>query len=194
MSIPALIAQWRANAEKDDGTQLVPLSQIQHQCADDLAALWAEFEQRYENADCVNCGLSLIEVQEVRAERDRLAALWAQQNHAGCHDLVCNGDKDYPRGAHGVGCSCRGREERADALWAQRAQVEQRILKACETAIHWVALAAADFPDRHPRAIENAKLDLQEIRDAAQAYAAVLRAQTPEEPTKEEKATRVVGQ
>lgn len=35
------------------------------------------------------------------------------QVHQDCHDLVCNGSREYPRGATGVGCSCRGRDERA---------------------------------------------------------------------------------
>ena len=32
--------------------------------------------------------------------------------HEHCHDLVCNGSRDYARGVTGHGCSCRGREVR----------------------------------------------------------------------------------
>ncbi len=48
-----------------------------------------------------------------------LAALRAAQqerDHSSCHDLVCNTDtKSQPRGAKGSGCSCVGRQQRAEA-------------------------------------------------------------------------------
>lgn len=33
-----------------------------------------------------------------------------QELHRDCHDLVCNGSREHPRGAVGVSCSCRGRD------------------------------------------------------------------------------------
>lgn len=35
--------------------------------------------------------------------------------HHDCHDLVCNGNRTYPRGVRGHGCSCIGRDERREA-------------------------------------------------------------------------------
>lgn len=65
-------------------------------------------------------------------------------SHAACHDLVCNGDRRYPRGEKGTGCSCRGRG-------AVRAEINDMVtvLKAAcdrswsdETPLHVATIAA----------------------------------------------------
>ena len=54
-------------------------------------------------------------------ERHRGATSMAEE-HKHCHDLVCNGNRSFPRGAYGHGCSCVSRATR-DAL--KLAQVTQ---------------------------------------------------------------------
>lgn len=60
--------------------------------------------------------LILSALQQAQAPPER-------EPHADCHDLVCNGDRRYPRGARGVTCSCRGR----DAAYAEQAQPRPEI-------------------------------------------------------------------
>ena len=70
---------------------------------------WCEYwrERRHKVLQILQrCAQREAEVERLTAEHD---------NHGQCHDLVCNGDRTKPRGAKGVGCSCRGREERAAA-------------------------------------------------------------------------------
>lgn len=49
--------------------------------------------------------------------------------HRECHDPECNGNKAYPRGVSGHGCSCRGREERLEAK-VQELEAELERVKA----------------------------------------------------------------
>ena len=66
--------------------------------------------------------LDIISEQKEEIERletalkDALDTIERMQNgkalHSDCHDSVCNGSRYHPRGASGVTCSCRSRDER----------------------------------------------------------------------------------
>jgi hypothetical protein len=58
--------------------------------------------------------MDLSIITDLEKERDALRAeverLKTQATHDQCHDLVCNGSRQHPRGVKGHSCSCRGRD------------------------------------------------------------------------------------
>jgi hypothetical protein len=72
----------------------------EHACVRDAAVSPCETHETSKNAS------------KTLSTSPEVAAWTAQEPHADCHDLVCNGSRQHPRGAKGVCCSCRGREER----------------------------------------------------------------------------------
>ena len=51
---------------------------------------------------------------EIRHLRDKVKELeiLQSQSHSQCHDVVCNGSRNHPRGTEGVSCSCGSRDSR----------------------------------------------------------------------------------
>jgi hypothetical protein len=67
-------------------------------------------------------------------------------DHSQCHDLVCNCNRaEHPRGARGVGCSCRSRAER-DCIELVELHAENARLRA-EGAHGWQAISTAPKHD-----------------------------------------------
>jgi hypothetical protein len=52
---------------------------------------------------------------------DDITAAKQQASHERCHDLVCSGSRDYPRGEKGHTCSCASRDTAFSDLAAARA-------------------------------------------------------------------------
>lgn len=81
---------------------------------------------------------------------DRAVPPEAAEIHRDCHDVVCNGDRNQPRGAHGVSCSCQSRYQRMlEELIALKRSAE-----ASDRAVHPELIAkwrkASDLADKHP--------------------------------------------
>lgn len=131
--LEALIAQWRADAQHD----------VEDAMEAEGKALWvtaggllARADQRRTDANELESALSALRAlregttpfaalkgalrgDESDADFDAAVATvrdgLQEDTHAICHDLVCNGDRAYPRGAKGRGCSCVSREKREAA-------------------------------------------------------------------------------
>lgn len=88
--------------------------------------------------------------------------------HAQCHDVVCNGSRDHPRGASGVCCSCQGRSTAYAELEQCRADlaVERAQRQHLETDL--AALRAGWIQDAVE--IEQDPRDDPEQRGAYAAY------------------------
>ena len=71
---------------------------------------------------------------QLTAAEQRIQELEKAQSHADCHDLVCNGDRRYPRSEKGHSCGCRGR----DTAYTQWRAAEQRIAQLETFLKKWV--------------------------------------------------------
>jgi hypothetical protein len=80
---------------------------------------------------CPKCGTYLWDDPRPCWSCARTAAAPSEELHRDCHDLVCNGSRRHPRGAQGVGCSCRGREARAAAAPSEVEKALSRVLTCC---------------------------------------------------------------
>lgn len=62
-----------------------------------------------------NLDALLAECERLRAEND----------HSSCHDAVCNSDGHHPRGAKGISCSCKGRDDAYQKLQVAETEIAQ---------------------------------------------------------------------
>ena len=74
-----------------------------------------------------------------------LAATRAQGSHERCHDLVCSGNRAFPRGEPGHCCSCAGRDGAYADLAAARAVLDTATL-----------CTAYDIPERSVLTVDRA--------------------------------------
>ena len=61
----------------------------------------------------------------------------AGEIHRDCHDLVCSGDRHYPRGEKGHTCSCAGR----DTAYAELIDLKARTCETCRHQYMWSFVA-----------------------------------------------------